>query len=140
MKDMKKATDRIKKAIENKERIYIYGDYDVDGVSSTSILFLYFKSIDFPVKYYIPNRLEEGYGINEEAIKKIHNDGCDLIITVDCGITSVKEVDLANELGIDVIITDHHECQSEIPNALAIVNPKQEDCNYPFDMLCGCGI
>ena len=140
MKDMKKATDRIKKAIENKERIYIYGDYDVDGVSSTSILFLYFKSIDFPVKYYIPNRLEEGYGINEEAIKKIHNDGCDLIITVDCGITSVKEVDLANELGIDVIITDHHECQSEIPNALAIVNPKQEDCNYPFDMLCGCGV
>ena len=140
MKDMKKSTDRIKKAIENKERIYIYGDYDVDGVSSTSILFLYFKSIDFPVKYYIPNRLEEGYGINEEAIKKIHNDGCDLIITVDCGITSVKEVDLANELGIDVIITDHHECQSEIPNALAIVNPKQEDCNYPFDMLCGCGV
>ena len=140
MKDMKKATDRIKKAIDNKERIYIYGDYDVDGVSSTSILYLYFKSIGFQVKYYIPNRLEEGYGINEEAIKKIHDDGCDLIITVDCGITSVKEVDLANELGIDVIITDHHECQSEIPNAFAIVNPKQEECNYPFDMLCGCGV
>lgn len=140
MKDMKKATERIKKAVENKERIYIYGDYDVDGVSSTSILYLYFKSIGFPVKYYIPNRLEEGYGINEEAVKKIHNDGCDLIITVDCGITSVKEVDLANKLGIDVIITDHHECQSEIPNAYAIVNPKQEDCNYPFDMICGCGV
>ena len=138
MKDMKKSTERIKKAIENKERIYIYGDYDVDGVSSTSILYLYFKSIGFPVKYYIPNRLEEGYGINEDAIKKIHDDGCDLIITVDCGITSVKEVELANELGIDVIITDHHECQSEIPDAYAIVNPKQEDCNYPFDMLCGC--
>lgn len=140
MKDMKKSTERIKKAIENKERIYIYGDYDVDGVSSTSILYLYFKSIGFPVKYYIPNRLEEGYGINEDAIKKIHDDGCDLIITVDCGITSVKEVELANELCIDVIITDHHECQSEIPDAYAIVNPKQEDCNYPFDMLCGCGV
>lgn len=140
MKDMKKATDRIKKAIENKERIYIYGDYDVDGVSSTSILYIYFKSIGFPVKYYIPNRLEEGYGINEDAVKKISNDGCDLIITVDCGITSVKEVELASELGIDVIITDHHECQSDIPNAYAIVNPKQEDCNYPFDMLCGCGV
>lgn len=140
MKDMKKATDRIKKAIENKERIYIYGDYDVDGVSSTSILYIYFKSIGFPVKYYIPNRLEEGYGINEEAIKKISDDGCDLIITVDCGITSVKEVELANELGIDVIITDHHECQSDIPNAYAIVNPKQEECTYPFDMLCGCGV
>ncbi|WP_434797563.1 single-stranded-DNA-specific exonuclease RecJ [Terrisporobacter vanillatitrophus] len=140
MKDMKKATERIKKAIENKERIYIYGDYDVDGVSSTSILYIYFKSIGYPVKYYIPNRLEEGYGINEDAIRKINNDGCDLIITVDCGITSVNEVELANELGIDVIITDHHECQSDIPNAYAIVNPKQEDCNYPFDMLCGCGV
>ena len=140
MKDMKKATDRIKKAVENKERIYIYGDYDVDGVSSTSILYIYFKSIDFPVKYYIPNRLEEGYGINEEAINKINNDGCDLIITVDCGITSVKEVELANKLGIDVIITDHHECQNEIPDAYAIVNPKQDECNYPFDMLCGCGV
>ena len=140
MKDMKKATDRIKKAVENKERIYIYGDYDVDGVSSTSILYIYFKSIDFPVKYYIPNRLEEGYGINEEAINKINNDGCDLIITVDCGITSVKEVELANKLGIDVIITDHHECQSDIPDAYAIVNPKQDECNYPFDMLCGCGV
>ena len=140
MKDMDKAVERIKKAIENKERIYIYGDYDVDGVSSTSILVLYFKSINYPVKYYIPNRLEEGYGINENAIEKIHADGCDLIITVDCGITSVKEVDLANELGIDVIVTDHHECQSEIPNAYAIVNPKQDDCNYPFDMICGCGV
>ena len=140
MKDMKKATDRIKKAIENKERIYIYGDYDVDGVSSTSILCIYFKSIGFPVKYYIPNRLEEGYGINEEAINKIYNDGCDLIITVDCGITAVKEVELANKLGIDIIVTDHHECQSDIPNAYAIVNPKQEDCTYPFDMLCGCGV
>lgn len=140
MKDMKKATERIKKAIENKERIYIYGDYDVDGVSSTSILYIYFKSIDYPVKYYIPNRLEEGYGINEDAIRKINNDGCDLIITVDCGITSVNEVRLANELGIDVIITDHHECQSDVPDAYAIVNPKQEDCNYPFDMLCGCGV
>ncbi|MCC3869345.1 single-stranded-DNA-specific exonuclease RecJ [Terrisporobacter mayombei] len=140
MKDMKKATERIKKAIENKEKIYIYGDYDVDGVSSSSILYIYFKSIDYPVKYYIPNRLEEGYGINEEAIRKINNDGCDLIITVDCGITSVNEVGLANEFGIDVIITDHHECQSDIPDAYAIVNPKQEDCNYPFDMLCGCGV
>ena len=140
MKDMKKAVERIQKAIENNESIYIYGDYDVDGVSSTSILYLYFDSINYPVSYYIPNRLEEGYGINEDAIRKIHEQGCNLIISVDCGITSVKEVELANELGIDVIITDHHECQSEIPNAYAVINPKQEDCNYPFDMLCGCGV
>ncbi|MDB8793775.1 single-stranded-DNA-specific exonuclease RecJ [Romboutsia sp. 1001216sp1] len=140
MKDMDKAVDRIKKAIDNKESIWIYGDYDVDGVSSTSILCLYFDSINYPVNYYIPNRLEEGYGINEEAIRHIHNQGCNLMISVDCGITSVEEVKIANELGIDVIITDHHECQSEIPNALAVINPKQEDCNYPFDMLCGCGV
>jgi len=140
MKDMDKAVKRIQKAVENNETIFIYGDYDVDGVSSTSILCLYFDSINYPVSYYIPNRLEEGYGINEDAIRKIHNEGCNLIISVDCGITSVNEVNLANELGIDVIITDHHECQSEIPNALAVVNPKQEDCHYPFDMLCGCGV
>ncbi len=140
MKDMKKAVDRIEKAIKNNENIWIYGDYDVDGVSSTSILCIYFDSINYPVNYYIPNRLEEGYGINEESIKHIHSQGCNLMISVDCGITSVKEIDLANELGFDVIITDHHECQSEIPNAYAVINQKQEDCNYPFDMLCGCGV
>lgn len=140
MKDMKKGVDRIKKAIKNNENIWIYGDYDVDGVSSTSILCIYFDSINYPINYYIPNRLEEGYGINEESIKHIHSQGCNLMISVDCGITSVKEIDLANELGFDVIITDHHECQSEIPNAYAVINQKQEDCNYPFDMLCGCGV
>lgn len=140
MKDMKKAVDRIKKAIENNENIWIYGDYDVDGVSSTSILCIYFNSIGYPVNYYIPNRLEEGYGINEDAIRHIHSNGCNLMISVDCGITSVKEVEIANELGLDVIITDHHECQSEIPRAYAVINQKQEDCHYPFDMLCGCGV
>lgn len=140
MKDMGKAVERIKKAIDNNQRIWIYGDYDVDGVSSTSVLCLYFKSIGYPAKFYIPNRLEEGYGINEDAIKIIHDQGCDLLISVDCGITSVKEVDLANELGIDVIVTDHHECQSEIPNAYAVINTKQEDCTYPFEELCGCGV
>lgn len=140
MKDMEKSVERIKKAVKSNERIWIYGDYDVDGVSSTSVLLKYFQSIDFDVKYYIPNRLEEGYGINKEAIQYISSEGCDLIISVDCGITSVEEVNFAKEKGIDVIITDHHECQSEIPDAYAVVNPKQEDCKYPFDMLCGCGI
>ena len=140
MKDMKKAVDRIKYAIENNQNIWIYGDYDVDGVSSTSILCIYFDSIGYPVKYYIPNRLEEGYGINEEAIKTLKEQNCDLIISVDCGITSIKEVELANKLGIDVIITDHHEVQGEVPNAYAVINHKQKDCNYPFDVLCGCGV
>ncbi|MFR3071616.1 MAG: single-stranded-DNA-specific exonuclease RecJ [Paeniclostridium sp.] len=140
MKDMEKAVYRIEYAIKNNQNIWIYGDYDVDGVSSTSVLCLYFDSIGFPVKYYIPNRLEEGYGINEDAIGVLKNQGCDLLISVDCGITSIKEVELANQLGIDVIITDHHEVQDEIPNAYAVINPKQENCNYPFDMLCGCGV
>lgn len=140
MKDVKKAVKRIEHAIKNNQNIWIYGDYDVDGVSSTSILCIYFNSIRYPVKYYIPNRLEEGYGINEDAIRLLKEQGCDLMISVDCGITSIKEVDIANELGIDVIITDHHEVQEQIPNAYAVINPKQEDCNYPFDMLCGCGV
>lgn len=140
MKDMEKSVNRIKRAIDNNEKIWIYGDYDVDGVSSTSILCLYFDSINYPVKYYIPNRLEEGYGINEDAIKYISYKGCDVIISVDCGITSVMEAKVAKELGIDLIITDHHECQSEIPDAYAVINPKQETCRYPFDMLCGCGV
>ncbi|MEG0250034.1 MAG: single-stranded-DNA-specific exonuclease RecJ [Peptostreptococcus sp.] len=138
--DMQKAVSRIKLAIEKNEKICIYGDYDVDGVSSTSILKIYFESIGYPVDYYIPNRLEEGYGLNKEAIDCVYNMKTDLMITVDCGITSVSEVDYANKLGIDVIITDHHECQSEIPNAYAVIDPKRKDCEYPFKGLCGCGI
>ncbi|MBU5336459.1 single-stranded-DNA-specific exonuclease RecJ [Intestinibacter bartlettii] len=140
MKDMQKGVDRIKQAIEKNERIFIFGDYDVDGVSSTSVLVLYFKSIGYDVNYYIPNRLEEGYGISIEALEKINEIGCDLLISVDCGITSAKEVEFAKTLGMDVIITDHHECQDEIPDAIAVINPKQEDCTYPYDFLCGCGV
>lgn len=140
LKDMDKAVERIKSAIQNNEKICIYGDYDVDGVSSTSILKLYFKSIEYPVQYYIPNRLEEGYGLNKEAIKNVFDMGTDLVITVDCGITSVNEVKYANELGMDIIVTDHHECQGEIPDAYAVINPKQKDCLYPFKGICGCGV
>ncbi|MDR0880562.1 MAG: single-stranded-DNA-specific exonuclease RecJ [Clostridioides sp.] len=140
MKDMDKAVERIQRAIKNGEKIWVYGDYDVDGVSSTSILCLYFRDIGYDVNYYIPNRLEEGYGINESAIRTIADRGADLIISVDCGITSAREVGIAKELGIDFIVTDHHECQDELPPAVAVVDPKQEDCHYPFDQLCGCGI
>lgn len=140
LKDMKKSVERIKKAISNNEKILIYGDYDVDGVSSTSILMLYFKNIGYDEQkytYYIPNRLLEGYGLNKEAVYKISKMDVDLIITVDCGITSIEEVNLINELGMDVIITDHHECQEKLPNSYSIVNHKQLDCNYPFKGLCG---
>lgn len=140
LKDMDKAVQRIQTAINNGESIWIYGDYDVDGVSSTSIMVKYFQSIEYPVSYYIPDRMEEGYGINKEAIEKICREGGNLIITVDCGITSVEEVKYASELGLDMIITDHHECHGKLPEAYAVVNPKREDCQYPFDMICGCGV
>lgn len=140
LKDMDKAYKRIKLAIENNEKICVYGDYDVDGVSSTSLLMLYFDFIGYEVMYYIPNRLEEGYGLNIEAIEYLASKDIDLIITVDCGITSIKEVDFANEKGIDVIVTDHHECQLDLPNAVAVIDPKREDCTYPFKGICGCGV
>ncbi|MDI9475775.1 MAG: single-stranded-DNA-specific exonuclease RecJ [Natronincolaceae bacterium] len=140
LKDMDKVINRVKKAIKNKEKICIYGDYDVDGVASISIMLKYFDSINYPVSFYIPDRLEEGYGLNTEAIEEIVNNDVGLIITVDCGISSIDEVDFANDLGIDIVITDHHECQEGLPNAYAIINPMQKDCTYPFDKLCGCGL
>ncbi|MCC5911535.1 MAG: single-stranded-DNA-specific exonuclease RecJ [Clostridiaceae bacterium] len=140
LKNMDEGVECIKNTIKENQSIWIYGDYDVDGVSSVSIMLKYFKSINYPVNYYIPDRMEEGYGLNKNAIKKITEDGGNLIITVDCGITSIEEVDYANDLGITMIITDHHHCQEELPKARAIINPKQEDCNYPFDMICGCGL
>lgn len=140
LKDMTKVARRIERAIITKEKICIYGDYDVDGIASTSILLKYFKSINHPAIYYIPNRLEEGYGLNKEAITKLAQNGTKLIITVDCGITSHEEVELSNDLGVDIIITDHHECSETLPAAYGIINPKQEGCIYPFDNICGCGI
>jgi single-stranded-DNA-specific exonuclease len=140
MADMKVATDRIIHAKNNNEKITIYGDYDVDGITSTSILYMFLKEIGCTVDYYIPDRLEEGYGVNLEAIKKIHSSGTNLIITVDTGITAIDEVLEAKQLGMDIIITDHHECQEQIPNATAVVNPKRKDCTYPFDMLAGVGV
>ncbi|MCT4598039.1 MAG: single-stranded-DNA-specific exonuclease RecJ [Vallitalea sp.] len=140
MKDMDKGIRRILEAIDKGEKITIYGDYDVDGITSTSILYMYLRENLVNVDYYIPNRLEEGYGVNNEAINKIGEDGANLIITVDTGITAVEQVEYAKTLGIDIIITDHHECQEIIPDALAVIDPKREDCNYPFDMLAGVGV
>lgn len=139
-KDMGKIIKRINSAMDNKENIWIYGDYDVDGITSIAILVNYFESINYPVKYYIPNRQKEGYGISKEGIDKIFNDQGNLIITVDCGITGNDLVDYCNELNMDIIITDHHKCGTELPNAFSILNPKVSDDPYPFDMLAGCGI
>ena len=138
--DMEKAVDRVERALHNNERILIYGDYDVDGATSVSLLYRFFKSIGMNPLFYIPNRMTEGYGLSENGIREAAQRGASLVITVDCGITGLKEVALARQLGLDVIITDHHEPGAELPDALAIVNPKRKDCTYPFDSLAGVGV
>ena len=140
MPDMEKAIDRILVAINNKEKIVIYGDYDADGITSTTIIKRFMQDRGIEVGTYIPNRLDEGYGLNEDAIKEIANEGFNLMITVDCGITAVKEVELAKSLGIDVVITDHHEVPEELPKAIAVVDAKRKDSKYPFNGLAGCGV
>ena len=138
--DMEQAIERIIKAINNKEKIIVYGDYDADGITSTTIIKRYMKDRGIEIGTYIPNRLDEGYGLNETAIKEIANEGYNLIITVDCGITAIKETLLAKELGIDIIITDHHEVPEELPNAVAVIDAKRKDSKYPFKELAGCGV
>ncbi|MGP1412029.1 MAG: single-stranded-DNA-specific exonuclease RecJ [Peptoanaerobacter stomatis] len=141
MLGMKRALERIDTAIKQNEKIYIYGDYDVDGTSATAILLKTFNILDYHnINYYIPNRKTEGYGLNKDAINKISQDECKLIITVDCGITAIDEVELANELEMDVIITDHHQVGEVIPKAYSIVNPHQKNCKYPYKNLCGAAI
>ena len=140
MHDMQKAVDRINEAIENEEKILVYGDYDADGITSTVLLVETLISMGANVSSYIPNRFEEGYGPNKEAFTKIINSGISLIITVDNGIAGVEEVNLANELGCDVIVTDHHKIQDTMPNAYAIIHPEHPDGNYPFKKLAGVGV
>ena len=140
MHDMQKAVDRINEAIENEEKILVYGDYDADGITSTVLLVETLISMGANVSSYIPNRFEEGYGPNKEAFTKIINSGITLIITVDNGIAGVEEVDLANELGCDVIVTDHHKIQDTIPNAYALIHPEHPEGNYPFKKLAGVGV
>lgn len=140
LKDMEKAVERILKAIADHERILIFGDYDADGVTSTSMMYLTLKDLGAEVSYYIPNRFTEGYGPNEPAFRQAKDEGASLIITVDTGISGVHEADVAKELGVDLIITDHHEPPPELPDAYAIVNPKQPGCDYPNPDLAGAGV
>ena len=140
MKDMEKAVDHILEMVKCGKKIVIYGDYDVDGVTSVSILYMYLSDMGADVGYYIPSRLGEGYGMSEASLKKLAADGCGLIITVDTGITSFEEAELIGEMGMELIVTDHHECHNELPAAYAVVNPKQPDCPYPFKELAGVGV
>lgn len=140
MPDMEKAVDRILKAIETNEKVMIYGDYDVDGITSITVLkkFLHARGLD--AGFYIPNRLNEGYGLNKNAIKKIAEEGYSLIITVDCGISCIEEIKYAYELGMEVIVTDHHEPLEELPEAVAVIDCKRKDSTYPFNSLAGVGV
>ena len=138
--DMAQGVDRIHSALINKEKVMIYGDYDVDGISSTCIMFMYLKNLGIDVSYYIPDRFEEGYGINNEAVKKAKENNIKLIITVDTGITAFDETLYAKSLGIDIIITDHHECPKILPGAVAVINPKKPESRYPFKELSGVGV
>lgn len=140
LKDMQKIVERIKLAINKKEKICIYGDYDVDGITSITIMYKFLSDLGLDVMYYLPDRLQEGYGVNNEALDKIKKEGVSLVITVDCGITAIDEVEYAKNLGLDIAITDHHECTENLPSALAIINPKQKDDNYPFKMFAGVGV
>ena len=138
--DMEIAIKRIIEAIDKKEKVTIYGDYDVDGITSITVLKSFLKDRGLEVSQYIPNRLNEGYGLNRNAIEKIHKNGCDLMITVDCGISAIDEINYANELGIETIVTDHHEPGSELPKALAVIDNKRKDSTYPFRELAGVGV
>jgi single-stranded-DNA-specific exonuclease len=141
LKDIEKACDRIIFAIKRNEKILVYGDYDVDGITSVSLLINFFHAIGYHnVDFYIPERLIDGYGLNLDILKKFRDNHVKLIITVDCGISNNVEIEYASSLGMDVIVTDHHEPPDELPNAFAIIDPKQKNCNFPFRELAGVGI
>ena len=140
LRDMDKAAARVQRALERRETIAVYGDYDVDGITSTCLLTHFLRSEGGHVIPYIPDRMEEGYGLNREAVDTLHRAGVGLIVTVDCGITAVEEAAFAASLGVDVVITDHHECKAELPAAAAVVDPRRGDCPYPFKCLAGVGV
>lgn len=140
IKDMDKLVERIKVAIENNEKICIYGDYDVDGITSITIMYKFLTELGADVTYYLPDRLIEGYGVNNKALDEIKSRGCKLVITVDCGITAVEETEYAKSIGLDMCITDHHECSDVLPKTIAIVNPKRKDDTSSFKMHAGVGV
>lgn len=140
LKDMEKAVARLLKAVRNREKILVYGDYDADGLTATALLVQVFRRLGAVVDYYVPNRLEEGYGLRQEALRQTLEKGTDLVVTVDCGISAMQEACWAKENGLDLIITDHHEPPSEMPPAFAVINPKRPDCMYPFKELAGVGV
>jgi len=140
MKDMDKAVERIENAIQNNENILVYGDYDVDGTTAVSLIYSFLETKTDCIATYIPDRYDEGYGVSYKGIDFAHDNDFSLIIALDCGIKAVEKVEYAKEKGIDFIICDHHRPGAELPDAVAVLDPKREDCDYPFKELCGCGV
>lgn len=140
MNDMQIAVDTIIDSCNKKEKVTIYGDYDVDGITSVSVLKKFFADMGVNAEHYLPSRLEEGYGLNNDALDKIANSGTKLLITVDCGISAYEEVEYAKSLGMKVIVTDHHECPEKLPDAIAVIDAKRPDSTYPFNSLAGVGV
>lgn len=140
MADMDKAVERIRRAVTDGETVAVFGDYDVDGITSTVLLLDYLKSCGVKCLRYIPRRIEDGYGLSREAIQSLRDQGATLMVTVDCGVTGAEEVDFARSIGLDVVVTDHHERQGPLPNAAAVVDPHRPDCPYPFKHLAGVGV
>ena len=140
MRDMDRAVERIGRALADGERIAVFGDYDVDGITATVLVVDYLRSRGADCLKYIPRRIEDGYGLGREALKSLRDQGVTLVITVDCGVTGVEEARYAREIGLDLVITDHHECKEVLPDAVAVVDPRREDCPYPFKHLAGVGV
>ena len=140
MRGMAEAVERLVRGICDQEAIVIYGDYDVDGITATAVLSWFFRDLGVSVPYYLPHRMREGYGLNAEAVRKLADQGTRLLITVDCGITGHDEVQLARRLGMDVIVTDHHQVPPTLPDAVAVLNPHQSECGYPAKELAGVGV
>ena len=140
MMDMDKAVARLRRALEAGEKIAVFGDYDVDGITATCLVTDALRRAGGNCVYYIPHRIDDGYGLNSEALRKLKEDGVSLVVTVDCGITGVEEAAFAREIGLDLVITDHHECKDVLPGAEAVVNPHRSDCAYPFKNLAGVGV
>src|SRR5690606_312756 len=140
MQDMEAAVIRIEKAILNQERIMVYGDYDVDGTTAVALMYSFLNGFYPNVEFYIPDRYKEGYGISERGVRFAAENGIKLIIALDCGIKAIEKVALASELGVDFIICDHHTPGDKLPAAVAVLDPKRTDCNYPYKELSGCGV
>ena len=140
MRDMGAAVDRLCRAIDTHERIMVYGDYDVDGTTAVALMYSFLRKLTDNLVYYIPDRYTEGYGISVKGIDTAKEQGCTLVIALDCGIKAVDKIAYATSLGIDFIVCDHHTPGDEIPQAVAVLNMKRADCNYPFKELSGCGV